>query len=73
MWTRLWMFWNSILAWTGMKLETIVDENPESRYQIISRQLTYEELEPYYAFINSEDEGDQEVSQYVKGIWYEDD
>ena len=55
------------------ELETIVDENPESRYQIISRQLTYEELEPYYAFINSEDEGDQEVSQYVKGIWFEDD
>ena len=54
-------------------VQDIVDENPESRYIIMLQDLTYEEVEPYYELINSEDESDKKVSQYIKGIWFEDD
>ena len=55
------------------EVKDLIEENPESRYRVMLRQLTYEQIEPYYALINSEDEDDLEVSQYVKGIWFEDD
>ena len=39
-------------------VQDIVDENPESRYIIMLQDLTYEEVEPYYELINSEDESE---------------
>ena len=54
-------------------VQDILDENPESRYIVMLQDLTYDEVEPYYSLINSEEEADQEVSQYIKGIWFEDD
>ena len=54
-------------------VEDVIDENPESRYRVMLRQLTYEEIQPYYDLMNSEEEADQEISKYVKGIWFEDD
>ncbi len=54
-------------------VQDIIDANPESRYIIMLQDLTYEEVEPYYDLINSEDEADQKVSQYIKGVWFEED
>lgn len=55
------------------EVEAVIEENPENRYRVMKRQLTYEELQPYYELMNSEEKADQEVSQYIKGIWFEDD
>ena len=55
------------------EVEAVIEENPESRYRVMIKQLTYEQLQPYYELMNSEEAADQEVSQYIKGIWFEDD
>ena len=55
------------------EVEAVVESNPENRYRVMKKQLTYAQLQPYYEFMNSEDEEDKEISKYVKGIWFEDD
>ncbi len=55
------------------EVEAVVESDTENRYRVMKKQLTYAQLQPYYEFMNSEDEKDKEISKYVKGIWFEDD
>ncbi len=55
------------------EVEAVVESNTENRYRVMKKQLTYAQLQPYYEFMNSEAEEDKEISQYVRGIWFEDD
>lgn len=51
----------------------ILDENPDSRYVVLAKELSYDTVKPYQDFMDSEEEDDQEVSAYVKGIWFEEE
>lgn len=55
------------------EVKDIIEEDTENRYRVLKKQLTYDELAPYYELMNSEEEADLKVSQYIKGIWFEDD
>ena len=48
----------------------ILDDNPESRYVVLAKELHYDVVKPYLDFMDSEDEED---NQYVKGIWFEEE
>ena len=56
-----------------MRCGYLVEENPESRYNIVARELTYDEIQEFQNLMDSEDEEDRKKSQYIKGIWFEDD
>ena len=51
----------------------ILDEQPDSRYVVLAKELSYDVVKAYEDFMNSEDEKDQEESQYVKGVWFEEE
>lgn len=51
----------------------ILDNNPDSRYIVLAKELNYEVVKEYQDFMNSEDEADKEARKYVKGIWFEED
>lgn len=55
------------------EVKELVESDEENRYRILKKQLTYEELQPYYELMNSEADADTAISKYVKGIWFEDD
>ena len=55
------------------EMRDLVEENPESRYNIVARELTYDEIQEFQNLMDSEDEEDRKKSQYIKGIWFEDD
>ena len=51
----------------------ILDDNPDSRYVVMAKELDYDTVKAYEDFMNSEDESDQQKSTYVKGIWFEEE
>lgn len=51
----------------------ILDDNPDSRYVVMKKELDYDTVKAYQDFMNSEDEKDKEESAYVKGIWFEEE
>ena len=51
----------------------ILDDNPDSRYVVMAKELDYDTVKAYEDFMNSEDESDQQKSAYVKGIWFEEE
>lgn len=51
----------------------ILDEQPDSRYVVLAKELKYDVVKEYQDFMESEDEEDQEDSQYIKGIWFEEE
>lgn len=54
------------------EVEDILKQQPESRYVVLKRKMTYEEKKPYDDFIASEDEDDLGVSTAVAScIWFE--
>lgn len=44
-----------------------------SRYWVIMKQLTYEQIEPYLTFTKSDNEEDKELYKNVSGIWFEEE
>ena len=49
-----------------------LEEQPNSRYVVLRRKLTYDEKKPYDDFLSSEDENDQKIISAVSsGIWFE--
>lgn len=58
---------------TEETVREILKEKPESRYVIVTKQLTYDQVNPYNELMESEEEADTEISKYVKGIWFEED
>ena len=51
----------------------ILNEQPDSRYVVLARELRYDVVKEYEDFMNSEDEDDLEDSEFVKGIWFEEE
>ncbi|MBR3644958.1 MAG: penicillin-binding protein 2, partial [Lachnospiraceae bacterium] len=45
----------------------------KSKYWIVMKQLTYEEIEPYLSFMKSKDKEDRKISDNVAGIWFEEE
>lgn len=49
-----------------------LEEQPNSRYVVLRRKMTYDEKMPYDDFLSSEDENDQKIISAVSsGIWFE--
>ena len=49
-----------------------LEEQPNSRYVVLKRKMTYDEKKPYDDFLSSEDENDQKIISAVSsGIWFE--
>lgn len=49
-----------------------LEEQPNSRYVVLRRKMTYDEKKPYDDFLSSEDEKDQKIISAVSsGIWFE--
>ena len=50
----------------------ILTEQPDARYVVLKKGLTYEEKEPYDQLLKSEDEDKKKLADHVKnGIWFE--
>lgn len=50
----------------------ILDQQPDSRYVVLKKKMTYDEKKPYDDFLSSEDEKDAEKIRAVSsGIWFE--
>lgn len=49
-----------------------LEEQPNSRYVVLRRKMTYDEKKPYDDFLSSEDENDQKIISAVSSsIWFE--
>lgn len=55
------------------KLREEVANREDSSYWVVMKQLSYEEISAYQEFMESREKEDKKISQYVKGIWFEDD
>jgi len=53
------------------EIETLLADNPDNRYVILIKELSYDEIQPYNEMMISEEKADKAVSQYIKGIWFE--
>lgn len=53
-------------------MDTILTQQPDSRYVVLKRKMTYDEKKPYDDFLASEDENDaQKIKAVSSGIWFE--
>ena len=53
-------------------VDTILTQQPDSRYVVLKRKMTYDEKKPYDDFLASEDENDaQKIKAVSSGIWFE--
>ena len=55
------------------KVYELLEEDPESRYCVMAKELDYDTVKAYQDFMDSEDEKDMEERAYVKGIWFEEE
>lgn len=54
------------------EVANILEQQPDSRYVVLKKKMTYDEKKPYDDFLASEDEADAEKIQAVSsGIWFE--
>ncbi len=54
------------------EIADILEQQPDSRYVVLKRKMTYDEKKPYDDFLDSEDEEDLTVSKVVAScIWFE--
>jgi len=53
------------------KAEELLANHPDSRYVILKKELSYNEVKPFNELMDSNEEEDEKVSQYIKGIWLE--
>ena len=51
----------------------VLEEQPDTRYVVMAKQLTYDIVSPYLEFMDSEEENDVKINTYVKGIWFEEE
>lgn len=56
---------------TADQLYGYVRENPESRYIILKKKASYEEIQPFVEMQEAEDEKGKTVNPYIKGVWFE--
>lgn len=50
-----------------------IEDNPESRYKVLEKQLPYDVVQPFKDMMDSDDEEVEKESQYIKGIWFEEE
>lgn len=56
---------------TEEELYGYVREQPESRYIILKKKASYEEIQPFVEIQEAVDENDNKVNPNVKGVWFE--
>ena len=56
---------------TSAELYGYVREQPESRYIIIKRKATYEEIQPFVEMEEAVDEKGKRVNPNINGVWFE--
>lgn len=44
------------------------EENPDSQYYVLARQLTYDEIAPFQELVN-----DEETGRNIQGVWFEEE
>ena len=55
------------------EVNKVLDEQADSRYVVMAKQIDYDTVKAYEDFMASEDETDQAESANVKGIWFEEE
>lgn len=50
------------------EIRQYIDENPDSRYKVLVKQIPYEQVQTFTAQQNDED---SKSAKYIKGIWFE--
>lgn len=63
---------------TGINIEEIrnyITENPDNRYYVVIKQLSYETLTSYNELMATDEDGNyvNDEAYYVKGIWFEEE
>lgn len=56
---------------TEEELYGYVREQPESRYIVLKKKASYEEIQPFVEIQEAVDENDNKVNPNVKGVWFE--
>lgn len=57
----------------GDEVRQWIEDNPESRYKVLQKKLSYDVVQPYKDMMASEDEAVQKENQFIKGIWFEEE
>lgn len=55
------------------ELRTILSEKSDSRYVILLKRLSYEEIQPFIQLQNELDEKKNKKNPNIKGVWFEDE
>ena len=56
---------------TEEELYGYVREDPESRYIVLKKKASYEEIQPFVELQEAVDEKDNKVNPNIKGVWFE--
>ena len=56
---------------TEDELYGYVREDPESRYIVLKKKASYEEIQPFVELQEAVDEKDNKVNPNIKGVWFE--
>lgn len=54
-------------------LRTTLSEKKDSRYVVLLKRLSYEEIQPFIQLQNELDEKKNKKNPYIKGVWFEDE
>lgn len=54
-------------------LTTEIKSRKDSSYWVVIKQLTYDEVKEFQAFLDGETKEDKKNNQYVKGVWFEEE
>lgn len=55
------------------ELRTTISEKKDSRYVVLLKRLSYEEIQPFIQLQNELDEKKNKKNPYIKGVWFEDE
>lgn len=57
------------------EIRTFIKENPKSRYKVLTKHVSYEQMQGFLSKQRGEDEADkkekEKTAKYIKGIWFE--
>lgn len=56
---------------TEEQLYAYVKEQPDSRYIILKKKASYEEIQPFVELQEAVDEKDNKINPNIKGVWFE--
>lgn len=55
------------------KLITEINARKDNSYWVVIKQLTYEEVKAFLAFMDGETKEDRDKNEFVKGVWFEEE